>query len=87
MKGVPEDGWMQLPNGLILQWGICGWGWNLYNIPFPNKALNVQITAIGHSGDKWYNDYSYGISSFNQSGFGITGQVNSWRVCWMAIGY
>ena len=87
IKGVPEGGWTRLPNGLILQWGICGWGYNSYNIPFPNVALNVQLTAIGHSGEPWYNDYTYGVSNFDRNGFSVVGETNSWRVCWMAIGY
>ena len=85
--GDINNGWIKLSNGLIIQWGICGWGYNSYNIPFLNVALNVQLTAIGHSGEPWYNDYTYGVSNFDRNGFSVVGQTNSWRVCWMAIGY
>lgn len=46
-----DNGYLKLPNGLILQWGKVASGWPgegpytvTFPIAFPNKCLNTQIT-------------------------------------------
>lgn len=46
-----DNGYLKLPNGLILQWGKVASGWPgegpytvTFPITFPNKCLNTQIT-------------------------------------------
>lgn len=47
-----DNGYLKLPNGLILQWGKVASGWPgegpytvTFPIAFPNKCLNTQVTA------------------------------------------
>ncbi len=70
-----------------MQYGIAGWGRNNFKKPFPHSILSIVITARNHSGDLWYNDYSYGISSYDKNGFSVVGEVNSWSVFYIALGY
>ena len=46
-----DNGYLKLPNGLILQWGKVASGWPgegpytvTFPVAFPNKCLNTQIT-------------------------------------------
>ena len=47
-----DNGYLKLPNGLILQWGKVASGWPgegpytvTFPIAFPNKCLNTQVTV------------------------------------------
>ncbi len=48
-----DNGYLKLPNGLILQWGKVASGWPgegpytvTFPVTFPNKCLNTQITVL-----------------------------------------
>lgn len=52
-QSLARDGWVKLPNGLIMQWGHAqgeqgtpesGCGKVVFPIPFPNECLNVTLT-------------------------------------------
>ena len=47
-----DNGYLKLPNGLILQWGKVASGWSgegpytvTFPVAFPNKCLNTQVTV------------------------------------------
>lgn len=92
-KGYPEDGWMQLPNGLILQWGTCsirycGIQYTAFPVSFPNGTLSVNCTMRGNVGS-WGSEWIYSINRITKDGF----YLQSIDTCglgsayWMAIGY
>ena len=52
LGGFSDKDFAQLPNGLIIQWGIATEHvTESFKRPFPNKCLSIQVTPIGLGGD------------------------------------
>ena len=45
-----HNGWTKLPNGLIIQWGICTENTNTLPISFPSAFCSVNATVISSGG-------------------------------------
>lgn len=89
-----DNGWVQFPNKLFLQWGTSYVGYRMtarINFPkeFPNKCLVVigsdTGTWSGHKGSEC--DVSF--HSYDKKGFLMTGLDNDFNYYhnWLAIGY
>ena len=46
---LSTNGWVKLPNGLIIQWGICNEGIYTLPITFPNAFFVVNVTLISNT--------------------------------------
>ena len=86
------NGWQELPNGFILQWGISSTVFIdstlVVNFPitFPTTTLNVQATAYyntvsGGSGP------SIGISNWTNSSVTLINDNLNAQATWLALGY
>ena len=89
---LKDTGSMTLTNGVIIQWGkeaCAGLDYKLvtYPIEFPNKCVNVQLTAT--DADTTGTPEAIGVhASFHISPTNFTANVNSSWVdfYWLAIG-
>ncbi|WP_167746727.1 gp53-like domain-containing protein [Eikenella corrodens] len=96
------NGYTNLPNGLIDQWGQVEMSWRgegpvkvVFPIAFPNSCLNVQITvkSSGRSGSVG-TDLTIGAGEITATGF--SAMLNTWAqgaaandfqgFAWRAIG-
>ena len=88
---LTENGWSQLPNGLLMQWGKVAKPAVEVSIifprPFANACLSVQQTAEWTSGIAHYNHIKTG--SITKTGFTIIGtsQTATYYHHWFAIGF
>lgn len=83
---MADNGWTQLPNGLILQWGHMGQGeWTTVYFPkqFPRKCFSVEVNTIASSKSSSGLDYVYNVS---ESSFSAV-TWNSAEYYWFAVGY
>lgn len=100
-KGTVEEGWSQLPNGLIIQWGnylAKGSYGNKgdptkFPIAFPNACFTVVATHAHYEGEGEGNNEAraIGVREINKEGFRAAGRqyTGKWvdtRVGWMALG-
>ena len=85
---LSDKGYMKIPvnvsgvrREVIVQWNRQATGSSdTYAIPYPNRALNVQITDSG-------SKLAYGVTNITASGFNVlTDDVNE-TYSWIAIGY
>ena len=79
------NGYQQLSNGLILQWGSVSGSTTAqvvqnFPIAFPNTCLQI----IGADGGA--SRYSYGLSPISNSQLGCYGPSTAWACRWIAIG-
>lgn len=92
-SSLNTNGYMKMPNGLIMQWGQITTNSATiqtvpFNIPFPNACLNINLTINSTSG---FGQYPF-IRSYTNSNFMIDGA--SWGAgnpvvikFWFATGY
>ena len=72
-----DNGYLKLPNGLILQWGKVASGWPgegpytvTLPIAFPNKCLNTQITVLSDGRKGSVNlDITIPVGTLKPTGF------------------
>ena len=72
-----DNGYLKLPNGLILQWGKVASGWPgegpytvTFPIAFPNKCLNTQITVLSDGRKGSVNlDITIPVGTLKPTGF------------------
>lgn len=91
-QSFSENGWTQLPNGLILQWGENSNHSvkNLFPIAFPNRCFGVSITTVANSTSIFGQ---VGTAPFDKFGFtnyhtrNNTGTIVTATYTWFAIGY
>ena len=91
-QNFSENGWTQLPNGLILQWGANSNHSvkNLFPIAFPNRCFGVSITTVANSTSIFGQ---VGTAPFDKFGFtnyhtrNNTGTIVTATYTWFAIGY
>ncbi|MGL5723411.1 gp53-like domain-containing protein, partial [Cetobacterium sp.] len=86
-----SNGWMKLPNGMIMQWGYLTYpnnNWNTCTFPiaFTNACANIQMTAVcpGNAGSpsiQVRHDFSKTAFVHHLPG----GQ--GWKAFWIAIGW
>ena len=93
--GFKENDSVQLPNGLIIQWGlsplvpdesVIAIG---FSKPFPNKCLNIQLTVNSKStlsGSRSVYAFIESNSMFSIANDSVNSQPPA-RVFWQAIGY
>ncbi|WHP07014.1 MULTISPECIES: gp53-like domain-containing protein [Acinetobacter] len=77
------NGYTQLPNGFILQWGKAEGSNGLdvtFPIPFPTQLLNLQITDNQGSS-------THGYDSSDATGFQMHTSVGTLSFDWFAIGH
>lgn len=85
-----STGWMKLPNGFVLQWGVGnGAGVRNFPITFPNSAFQVLAGNIDTQGEFVDNAYAYLID--NDSFYIATKMSNadrssSYGTNWLAWG-
>ena len=88
---LTENGWSQLPNGLIMQWGKVAKSAAEVSVvfprPFTTACLSVQQTAEWTSGIAYYNHIKTG--SISKTGFTLIGtsQAATYYHHWFAIGF
>lgn len=92
--GKPEEGWTELPNGLIFQWGTSYVGYKDTKwINFPHKFPNRCFIVVGSDTGAWTghggNQCDVSFYGYTQTGFYIFGFDNdfNWYHNWIAIGY
>ena len=87
LGGFSDKDFAQLPNGLIIQWGIATEHvTESFKRPFPNKCLSIQVTPIG------FGDNSTGavalVNIINNSSFIFYCGLNNGNTAhYLAIGY
>jgi len=90
-----SNGYMKLPNGLIVQWGVatCGSGWTSIALPitFPNNLFQVttalQATTAGFQAACGYDAQTSTTSHISLACINSnSGAYISGLVSWMAIG-
>ena len=72
-----DNGYLKLPNGLILQWGKVASGWPgegpytvTFPVAFPNKCLNTQITVLSDGRKGSVNlDITIPVGTLKPTGF------------------
>ena len=72
-----DNGYLKLPNGLILQWGKVASGWPgegpyavTFPIAFPDKCLNTQITVLSDGRKGSVNlDITIPVGTLKPTGF------------------
>lgn len=72
-----DNGYLKLPNGLILQWGKVASGWSgegpytvTFPVAFPNKCLNTQITVLSDGRKGSVNlDITIPVGTLKPTGF------------------
>ena len=72
-----DNGYLKLPNGLILQWGKVASGWPgegpytvTFPVTFPNKCLNTQITVLSDGRKGSVNlDITIPVGTLKPTGF------------------
>ena len=79
-----SNGWTKLPNGLIIQWGICTEGTNTLPITFPSAFCSVNATftrtMIFEAGNT--------VTIINSSSFKYQiGGANNGKAYYIAVGY
>ena len=83
-QSVGTNGWVKLPNGLILQWGFAGSSSSgttvAFPIAFPNACLQVVMTDSGPAG------YSFGAGNFTTTSF-TAWCPSAGNGRWLAIGW
>ncbi len=77
------NGYQQLSNGLIIQWGYDSNATTTFPIAFPNACFNVTAIRYGSDGDV---EPEY-ISSFSSTGFNYVFKSSIKQKLWKAIGY
>ena len=90
-QSFSENGWTQLPNGLILQWGVNSNHSvkNLFPIAFPNRCFCVPLTNVTNSAS---NYGQVGTVPFDRFGFtnyytrNNAGTLVTATYTWFAIG-
>jgi len=86
-----STGYMKLPNGLILQWGVITAGLGPINFPltFPNAVLNIQSTrTTTHAGDGSGSEVFVNSSTLTTSGFSYGfAATTTYPIYWFATGY
>ena len=83
-QSLSSNGWTKLPNGLIIQWGICTDGTNTLPITFPSAFFVVNATRKGVRNDDAGNTAIINSkSSFNYQ----IGEVNGDQAYYIAVGY
>lgn len=78
------NGWIKLPNGLIIQWGSTGGSATVFPIAFPNAALNAVCSLQTSYNDVFAPNKMY-INSLSTTGF--TRYSYTFGINWIAIGY
>ena len=72
-----DNGYLKLPNGLIVQWGKVASGWPgegpyavTFPLAFPNKCLNTQITVLSDGRKGSVNlDITIPVGTLKPTGF------------------
>ena len=87
LGGFSDKDFAQLPNGLIIQWGIATeYVTESFKRPFPNKCLSIQVTPMGLG-----NDSSGAVTLaniINNSSFIFYCGINNGNTAhYLAIGY
>jgi hypothetical protein len=83
-QSLGSNGWTKLPNGLIIQWGICSDGTNTLPITFPNAFFSVNATLTPTYDSIKANSVTIiGRSSFIYQ----CGVLNTNQAYYIAIGY
>lgn len=87
LGGFSDKDFAQLPNGLIIQWGIATeYVTESLKKPFPNKCLSVQVAPIGFGGDN--SGAVTLVNIINNSSFIFYCGVNNGNTAhYLAIGY
>ena len=90
-----QNGWVRLPNGLIIQWGKTPVIHDenstdiVFPIAFPNKVLNIQLTE---NQMRTVNNHATHLAALNITNSKFTFKINSTlpidsSADWFAIGY
>lgn len=87
-QNLSENGWCQLPNGLIMQWGNTR-AQNNETVTFPipfNQLLNIQVTIRTYKPDG-DNMETFGTYSESNTNFKLFNWVSNHNgMYWLAIG-
>ncbi|MBR8464742.1 hypothetical protein KDE13_00005, partial [Campylobacter sp. faydin G-140] len=101
-KSFSENGYVTLPNNLMIQWGQWSKGNGdivgerkhtiPFNLAFPNMCLTVSLSGgAGHSGDRNNNCItelmSFKQDSFNAFIYEYSASTQVYKLFWFAIGY
>jgi hypothetical protein len=98
-QSLTANGYIELPGGLIIQWGqtssVAATRAVTYPIPFPNAVLNVEATPQNASAQVATNMVSCGVYAPGLVGFtaacwittGAAPAFTTTPVNWIAIGY
>jgi len=84
IKGKPQEGYLELPNGLIMQYGqVYDRGTHYFSKPFPHACL-----SIAGSPNYVNNEMNWNISIINRFAFQTDNDEGGGRVyTYIAIGY
>ena len=83
-QSLSRNGWTKLPNGLIIQWGICTESTNTLPITFPNAFFSVTATKTPIS----YSDAGNTVSIRDRSSFAFQlGDPTGNQAYYIAVGY
>lgn len=92
-QSLSSNGWCQMPNGLMLQWGSLytprnANGTGSFTIPFPNACFSAVMNGVGETGTFGGQGGDPTIYNFNSSTFWYhSGDDNGCQAWWIAIGY
>ena len=89
-QSLTQNGWVKLPNGLIIQWGSSLMSVSVINFPieFPNACLNVSVSFKNTSHTGVFAAGYLSTINWTKNGFHF-GYSDSWVAerSWIAIGY
>ena len=95
-NGGNGGGWMNFPNGLIMQWGelpyLTGYGnsykFHRFNIPFPNKAMVIAGSpATGGNPPNDMNELNWHLTIIDKNTFASYHDEAPHGFTWIAFGY
>ena len=84
-QSLSSNGWTKLPNGLIIQWGICSEGTHTLPIAFPNAFFSVNVTLTPASDSTKGNSATITSRSSFKCQVGNDGTIS--QTYYIAVGY